>query len=87
MDITTNRPTNADNLRVIARRTAEQLPITIGSRVSFIASGKGARMDSINGQRVTGTITSKFDADNMIVAVDQSSFVGTIVPFKKLRRA
>lgn len=83
----TKRPTNADNLRVIARRTIEQYGITVGSRVSFIASGKGARMDGINGQRVTGTITRKFDADNMIVAVDQSSFGGTLVPFTKLRRA
>jgi hypothetical protein len=74
----TSRPTN---------RAAKQLPITIGSRVSFIASGKGARMDGINGQRVTGTITSFFEANDVIVAVDQSSFVGTIVPFKKLRLA
>ena len=59
----------------------------VGDRVTFIASGKGARMDGINGQRVTGTITRKFDADNMIVAVDQSSFSGTLVPLTKLRRA
>lgn len=59
----------------------------VGDRVTFIASGKGARMDGINGQRVTGTITSFFEADDAIVAVDQSSFVGTIVPIKKLRRA
>lgn len=83
----TKRPTNADNLRVIARRTAEQLHITVGTRVSFVASGKGARMDGINGQRVTGTITRVFDADNVIVAVDQSSFSGTLVPLTKLRKA
>ena len=59
----------------------------VGDRVTFIASGKGARMDGINGQRVTGTITSFFETDDAIVAVDQSSFVGTIVPIKKLRRA
>ena len=61
--------------------------LTTGDRVTFIASGKGARMDGINGQRVTGTITSFFETDDAIVAVDQSSFVGTIVPIKKLRRA
>jgi hypothetical protein len=72
--------------------TAQQQALRVGDRVMFIASGKGARMDRINGQRVTGTITSVFDANHefasdVIVAVDQSSFSGTLVPLKKLRRA
>ena len=56
MDITTNRPTKADNLRVIARRTAEQrasLTVALYKR-NADALDQMLRTSEATGQRVGG---------------------------------
>jgi hypothetical protein len=61
-----------------------------GQRVSWIAKGKGARLDGVQGQRVFGVVADRqfSDNDGDLVSVDgdyPSAFSGHMVPVTDLR--